>query len=123
MPNCIIGERKEAFEKFEHLIYHQLSHNKYLQLVEANELYLCITKFENYFYNHAEQQKIEDMIWALLNKRIIIINGFIIDPTNINNKNEAFLITIYPMELLFSPWADCHSWHSKKYPKTIYISG
>ena len=101
IPHCIISERKEAFEKFEHLIYHQLSHNKYQQLVEANELYLRNTKFENYFYNHAEQQKIEDMIWALQNKRVITINGFTIDPTNISNKNGEFPITIYPMELLF----------------------
>lgn len=101
VPDCIISERKEAFEKFEHFIYQQLSKNKYQHLIEANELYLVNTKFGNYSYTKDEHRKIEEMIWALQNKRAIIIIGITINPSNINPNKSPFPTIIYPMELLF----------------------
>lgn len=101
VPDCIIGERKEAFEKFEHFVYKQLSQNNYQNVIEANELYLRNTRFENYYYTKEEHEKIEDMIWALQNKRVVIIDDFIINPSNIKKEKNLFPITFYPMELLF----------------------
>jgi len=101
VPDCILSERKEAFEKFEHFFYQQLSKNKYQQLIEANELYLVNTKFGNYSYTKDEHRKIEEMIWALQNKRVIIINSITINPSNINPSTNPFPITLYPIELLF----------------------
>ncbi|HMG67331.1 MAG TPA: WYL domain-containing protein [Chitinophagaceae bacterium] len=101
VPYCIIGERKESFEKFEQFIYQQLSHNKYQKLINANELYLRNTTFHDYFYSDTEQQKIEDIIWALQNKRKIIISASVINPTNVNEKKFPFPLIICPLELLF----------------------
>jgi hypothetical protein len=100
-PDCIIGERKTSFEKFEQLIYQQCSNNKYQQAIEANELYLQNTKFWNYNYSEIEHQKIEDLIWVLQNKRAITIDSVAINITNTKKTDQLYSLTFYPMQLLF----------------------
>ena len=100
IPSGIIEERKASFEKFEKVIYKELSQNKFQTNVEANEMYLKNTGYECYGYTNNEQILIDEIIWALQNKRTLIINNLYIDSTNVLKKNKDFPIKLYPMELL-----------------------
>ena len=100
-PNAIVKERKPSIEKLENILYKSLSKSKYEQSIQANELYLRKTNYNENILGNVEQQQIEDMIWALHNHRIVIIEKDDINPTNIHSIESIFPLTLYPLELVF----------------------
>ena len=101
VPFTIMEQRKDSIEKFERILYQHFSKNKYQRFIEANELYLKKTNFYDNLYSIDEHTEIEDLIWALHNKKAIRINSIAINPSNIDLKKIAFPLLLYPMELLF----------------------
>ncbi|MFY7964295.1 MAG: hypothetical protein ACOVO1_05315 [Chitinophagaceae bacterium] len=101
VPECILVQRKSSFEKFEYLQYKQLSKNKFEKLIQANEQYIRNTRFGSYNYSPIEHEKIEQLIWALQNKRVIIIESIDIEITNIKERSLEYPLNFYPLELLF----------------------
>lgn len=101
VPYTIYEQRKDSMEKFEKIIYKSFSKNKYQQLIQANELYLKRTNYFDNMYGAIEHKQIEDLIWALHNKRTIIIESIDINPANIHLKKNSFPLPMHPMELMF----------------------
>jgi hypothetical protein len=64
-------------------------------------LFLRKTNYKNNLFGTEEQDQIEDLIWALHNKRIIIIEQDLINNNNVPISNELFPLRMYPMELIF----------------------
>lgn len=100
-PYPVLEHRKSSIEKFENIIYRGASRNKYQQLVEAGELYLRRTNFNENLYGAIEHQQIEDLIWALHNKRAILVESITINPANIHLGEQPFPLKMFPLELLF----------------------
>jgi predicted DNA-binding transcriptional regulator YafY len=100
-PYAILEERRDSIEKLEKIIYKGSSKNKYQQLVEGNELYLRRTNYFVQMYGAIEHQQIEDLVWAVHNKRAVIIESITINPANIHFNDLSFPIKIYPLELVF----------------------
>jgi hypothetical protein len=73
VPKSIIQNRKESFAKIEKILYQQQSKNKFELNVEANQLMFDTTNFYDVTYTALQQQKIEELIWAIQNKRKIIL--------------------------------------------------
>jgi predicted DNA-binding transcriptional regulator YafY len=101
VPTCVQEKRKDSIEKFETILYKQLSKSGYQRLIDANELYLRKTDFYDNFYDIAEQQQIETLIWSLQNKRKLIIEETLVNPSNAKLSKSKFPISFMPMELLF----------------------
>ena len=100
-PYAVLEERKSSIEKFEKIIYRNSSKNNFQQYIQANELFLRKTNFNENMYGHEEHKKIEDLIWALHNKRKIIIERDLINTANIPLSKDSFPLPMYPMELVF----------------------
>lgn len=100
-PLPILEERKASIEKFEKIIYKSFSQNNYQQYIQANELYMRKTNYYENMYGSEEHEKIEELIWTLHNKRVIIIEKDLINSANIDLANNSFPIDMYPMELVF----------------------
>ncbi len=100
-PYTILEQRKSSIEKFEKIIYKSFSKNKYQQLVEAGELYLRRTNFFDQMYGPIEHKQIEDLVWALHNKKAILIESIAINPANIHIHKDEFPLKMYPLELVF----------------------
>jgi predicted DNA-binding transcriptional regulator YafY len=100
-PYAVLEERKPSIEKFEKIIYKNFSRNNFQQYIQANELYLRKTNYNENLYGQQEHQQIEDLIWALHNNRVIKIESDVIDAGNFNGLIKAFPLDMYPMELLF----------------------
>lgn len=101
VPTCLNHERKSSFEKFETILYKQLSKSIYQNHIQANELYLKRHSFKEAIYEKEEQALIELAIEALQKKRQIIVHQTLVNPSNEKFKNLSFPITINPIELLF----------------------
>lgn len=101
VPTSISNFRNDSLEKFEKILYRSLSKNKYQHNTEANEMYLKKTDWYDNLYGKNEHSQLEDIIWALQNKRVLQVTASDINPSNINIKDFNFPFTIYPMELLF----------------------
>lgn len=101
IPASIQQNRKESIEKFEKILYKNLSNNKYQKQSEANELYLRKTNYHDHLYGETEHKQLDDLMWALQNKRLIKILANRINPTNVNTKEFPFPLKLLPMELLF----------------------
>jgi predicted DNA-binding transcriptional regulator YafY len=100
-PFAVLEERKTSIEKFEKIIYKYFSHNNFQQYIQANELFLRKTNFKENLYGPEEHKQIEDLIWALHNKRVIIIEQDLINTANVDLSNDSFPLQMFPMELVF----------------------
>lgn len=100
-PYTVHEQRKHSIEKFEKIIYRQFSKNKYQQTIQANELYLRRTNYNENMYGEIEHRQIEDLIWALHNKRVIVIEEEILNCANIHLPDNPFPLSMYPLELVF----------------------
>lgn len=100
-PFTILDQRRTSIEKFEQLIYKRSSKNNYQKLIEASELYMRRTNFFDQMYGPIEHQQIEDLVWALDNKRVVIIESITVNPANIHFNGHAFPIKMYPLEMIF----------------------
>ena len=100
-PFAVLAERKSSFEKIEKIFYKSFSKNEYEKYVQANELFLRHSNFNENKYGTLEHKQIEDLIWALHNSRIIIVEQDLINSANNKIINTDFPVTFYPMELVF----------------------
>lgn len=100
-PYTILEQRKSSIEKFERIIYKGLSKNKYQKFITAHEHYMYRTNYMDNMYGEIEHKQIEDLIWALQNKRSIVITEERLNVANIHNLENAFPIHMLPMELVF----------------------
>jgi predicted DNA-binding transcriptional regulator YafY len=73
VPKSIIEHRKKSVDKIEKAIYAQQSKVKYEYSADANQLAFSNTNFYDIDYTSEQQQSLEDLIWAIQNKRKIII--------------------------------------------------
>lgn len=100
-PYSVVEQRKSSVEKLEHTLYKALSKSKYEQFILANEMYLRRTNYYENMYGKTEHQQIEDLIWALHNKRIIIIEEELLNAANIHLPPDPFPLAMYPLEMVF----------------------
>jgi predicted DNA-binding transcriptional regulator YafY len=100
-PPGIVKHRKTSIEKFEQIIYKELSKSKYQQYIDTYELYLRGTHYFQHMYGEIEHEQLEAYIWALHNKRIIVIESININPANIHLPPDPFPLLLQPMELVF----------------------
>jgi predicted DNA-binding transcriptional regulator YafY len=100
-PSAVIEERKASIEKFEKIIYKNFSHNNFQKYVQANELFHRKTNYYENLYHLKEHEKIEDIIWCLHNKRVIVIEKDLINCANIDVSEDSFPLQMFPMELVF----------------------
>lgn len=101
IPFTIHEHRKDSFEKLEQILYRSLSRNRYQQYVEANELLLNRSNFHESIYGAEEHSKIEDLLWAVQNKRLILVEADVLNAAQINLSPEDFPVSMLPLELLF----------------------
>jgi predicted DNA-binding transcriptional regulator YafY len=52
-------------------------------------------------YGEIEHEKIEELLWALQNKRIIVISEDLLNCANLHLPENAFPLHMYPLELVF----------------------
>jgi len=100
-PYTVHEQRKESIEKFERILYRHFSKSKYQQAIQANELYLRRTNYMENLYGEIEHKQIEDLIWALHNKRIIVIEEECLNVANLHLPKNPFPLKMYPLELVF----------------------
>ncbi len=100
-PYLVLEGRKSSIEKFEKINYKNFSKNNFQQYIQANELFLRKTNYNENMFGTEEQNQIEDLIWALHNKRIIIVEQDLINNNNIHISKDSFPLRMYPMELVF----------------------
>lgn len=101
IPACINLQRQNSIEKFEKILYQNLSKNKYQQLIDANELFLRNTNYYENLYGEAEHKLLEDLIWALQNKRTIQILSNDVNASNIRTDSFPYPVRLNPVEMLF----------------------
>ena len=99
-PEGIIKQRTSSIEKFEKIFYKALSQNKYQQYAQAHELYFRRTNYFGHIYGEIEHQQLEEYIWALHNKRTLVIESISINSANIHLPPNPFPLTIYPLQLV-----------------------
>ncbi len=99
-PEGIIKQRTSSIEKFEKIFYKALSKNKYEQYAQAHELYFKRTNYFSHIYGEIEHQQMEEYIWALHNKRSLLIVSIGINPANVHLPPDPFPLTVYPMYLV-----------------------
>ncbi|MEO7835992.1 MAG: WYL domain-containing protein, partial [Ginsengibacter sp.] len=100
-PYAVIEQRKVSIEKFEKIIYKNFSQNNFQKYVQANELFERKTNYYENLYHLKEHEKIEDIIWCLQNKRVIVIEKDLINCANIDVSENSFPLQMLPMELVF----------------------
>lgn len=101
VPGNIQEHRKESLQKFEAILYRSFSRNAYQKQTEAAELYLKKTNYWEVFYGKQEHKYLEDLIWALQNKRIIIILSDESNSSNIEPMAYSLPLRLMPIEMLF----------------------
>lgn len=101
VPASIQQHRKESLEKFEQILYKSFSNNKYQKGVEAAELYLRKTNYFDIVYGEKEHEQLEELMWVLQNKRVIIIRENKMASSDKNFELNEFPLTLWPFELLF----------------------
>lgn len=100
-PYAVLEKRRSSIEKFEKIIYKNFSKNNFEKYIQANELFLRKTNYNDNLYGVEEQKIIEDLIWTLHNKRVIIIEQDLINAANIHVSKNSFPLLMYPIELVF----------------------
>lgn len=100
-PLPVLEQRKASIEKFEKIIYRSFSQNNYQQYIQANELFMRKTNYYENMYGPKEHEKIEELIWCLHNKRVIIVEKDLINCANNDVSMISFPIEIFPVELVF----------------------
>lgn len=100
-PYTVYEQRKSSIEKFEKIFYQHLSKNKYQQSIQAHELYLRSTNYMENMFGEIEHQQIEDLIWALHNKRILVIEEDVLNAGNLHLPANSFPLPMYPLELVY----------------------
>lgn len=100
VPEGIISQRTSSIEKFEEIFYKALSQNKYQQYTQAHELYFRRTNYFGHIYGEIEHQQLEEYIWALHNKRSLVIDSIGINSANIHLPPNPFPLTMYPLQLV-----------------------
>ncbi len=101
VPGSIQQHRQKSLEKFEQILYKNFSNNKYQQQAEANDLYLRKTNYWNIIYSETEHKHLDDLLWALQNKRAIQITANQVNSSNINFDKYPFPLQFWPVEMLF----------------------
>lgn len=101
IPSSIRVFRNGSLEKFETILYKNLSNNKYQNKTDVNGMYLRKTDWYDNLYGNEEHAQLEDLIWALQNKRNIKIESTAINPSNVKFKEFKFPLSVLPIELLF----------------------
>lgn len=101
IPASIQQHRKESIEKFEKILYKNLSKNKYQKQAEANELLLRKTNYHDNLYGKVEHNIVEELLWALQNKRAINILANDVNTSNVHLDEFPFPVKLMPFELLF----------------------
>jgi hypothetical protein len=101
IPASIQRHRKASLEKFENVLYKNFSKSNYEHKVEAAELYLRKTGYWDILYGETEHKYLEDLLWALQNKRVINITANEVNSSNIDFGRFPFPLKLMPMELLF----------------------
>ena len=79
VPKSIMEQRKDSFNKIEELLYTRQSKNKFEFMADANQLVFGTTNFYDVTYTKGQQLLIEELIWAIQNKRKIIISEMLFD--------------------------------------------
>ncbi len=79
VPKSIIEQRKESFNKIEELLYEKQSKNKYEFTADAHHLVFGTTNFYDVTYTKNQQLQIEELIWAIQNKRKIVLSEISFD--------------------------------------------
>ncbi len=101
IPASIQQHRKDSIEKFEKILYKNLSKNKYQKQAEANELFLRKTNYYDNLYGDIEHKLIEELLWALQNKRVLNILDNEVNTSNVDKDQFPFPVKLMPFELLF----------------------
>lgn len=99
VPKTILKLRGDSFTKIENQLYRQTSKSKFEFAVDAHTLGMRSTGFFEAQYTKKQQEMIERVIWAIQNKRKIIIqklNPYIDWETNRVGENHILL----PVSLL-----------------------
>lgn len=100
-PYAVLEERRSSIEKFEKIIYKNFSNNNFQKFIQANELFMRKTNYNENLYGAEEHNQIEDIIWSLHNNRVITILKDVVDPGNFKIPDNLFPLDFYPMELVF----------------------
>jgi hypothetical protein len=101
VPSSIQQHRQDSLEKFEKILYKNFSKSKYQRQVEATELFLRKTNYQDIIYSEIEHKHIEDLIWALQYKRSIMVLNNAVNSSNINFNKYPFPQKLLPVEMLF----------------------
>ncbi len=100
-PYSILEERKLSIEKFEKIIFKNLSKNNFQQYIQANELYLRKANYNENLYGKDEHAQLEDLIWALHNNKAIKITDEVLNTADLKIAKSDFPLLMFPMELVF----------------------
>jgi hypothetical protein len=100
-PLPVLEQRKDSIGKFEQIIYRSFSQNNYQQYIQANELFMRKTNYYQNMYGPEEHEKIEELIWCLHNKRVVVIEQDLVNCANIDISKISFPLEMYPVELVF----------------------
>ncbi|OQP50280.1 hypothetical protein A4H97_00070 [Niastella yeongjuensis] len=100
-PHSIIEQRKSSIENLERIVYKNASKSQYQKFIQTHELYMRRTNYFESMYSEIEHTLIEELIWALHNQRIIVIEQDILNAANNHLPENPFPLSMYPMELVF----------------------
>jgi predicted DNA-binding transcriptional regulator YafY len=100
-PYSILEERKLSIEKFEKIIFKDLSKSNFQQYIQANELYLRKSNYNENLYGQVEHKQMDDLIWALHNNKAIIIEQEVLNTAALKISAKDFPLKMFPMELVF----------------------
>jgi len=91
-PLPVLEQRKDSIGKFEQIIYRSFSQNNYQQYIQANELFMRKTNYYQNMYGPEEHEKIEELIWCLHNKRVVVIEQDLVNCANIDDFKNFFSV-------------------------------
>ena len=98
VPKSIIKQREASFNKIEGLLYEKQSKNKFEFSADAHHLAFSTTNFYDVTYTKKQQLRIEELIWAIQNKRKICLSEIIFD-SGVSNGQIKKGETILPLSL------------------------
>ena len=98
VPKSIIKQREASFNKIEELLYEKQSKNKYEFTTDAHHLVFGTTNFYDVTYTKNQQLKIEELIWAIQNKRKICLSEIIFD-SGVSNGQIKEGETVLPLAM------------------------
>lgn len=98
IPKSIVEHRKESLDKIEKSIYAHQSKVKYEYNADANQLAFSTTNFYDINYTPEQQLLLEELIWAIQNKRKLVLGGVQNDATLFIDELKTG-DTIFPLAL------------------------